>query len=97
MWKSGDFWRICDRCGFKFRSSQTIKTWDGLWVCSGDFESRHPQDFVRGTKDTITVPEPRPDSTTFIRGDAYILVDQAQFTSQDGGKFRVFELPAVDV
>ncbi len=58
---AGDFWRICDRCGFKFRSSQTYRTWDGLYVCREDFETRHPQDFVRGRRDNQAVPNPRPE------------------------------------
>lgn len=65
---AGDFWRICDRCGFKYRASQTQKTWDGLWVCRADFETRHPQDFVRGRKDIQNVPEPRPESADVFIG-----------------------------
>lgn len=64
----GDFWRICDRCGFKTRSSMTYRTWDGLYVCSEDFETRHPQDFVRGTKDLQNVPNPRPEPVNSIIG-----------------------------
>lgn len=64
----GDFWRICDRCGFKYRSSQTYRTWDGLYVCHADFETRHPQDFVRGRKDLQNVPNPRPDSSPVFIG-----------------------------
>lgn len=65
---SGDFWRICDRCGFKKRASQTFKTWDGLYVCSEDFETRHPQDFVRGLRDNQNVPNPRPEPTDALVG-----------------------------
>ena len=62
-----DFWRVCQVCGFQYRSSQTRKRWDGLWVCLPDFEERHPQDFVRGRKDNENVPEPRPEPiTTYI-------------------------------
>jgi hypothetical protein len=57
----GDFWRICEECGFKMRASQTKKRWDGLIVCDADFEERHPQDFVRGVIDRQTVPDPRPE------------------------------------
>ena len=57
----GDFWRICDVCGFKCRSSETSKRWDGLIVCREDFETRHPQDFVRGRLDRQNVPDPRPE------------------------------------
>jgi len=59
---AGDFWRICDRCGLKVRQSTTKKTWDQLWVCAATcWETRHPQDFVRGRTDRMSVPEPRPE------------------------------------
>lgn len=64
----GDPWKICDRCGFAYRASQTFKTWDGLYVCSEDFETRHPQDFVRGRKDRQNVPGARPEPVDNIIG-----------------------------
>lgn len=65
---SGDFWRICDHCGNKKRASQTFRTWDGLYVCSEDFETRHPQDFVRGRKDNQNVPNARPEPLDNVGG-----------------------------
>jgi hypothetical protein len=56
----GDFYRICDRTGFKVRASKTRKQWDNLIVRLESFEPRQPQDFVRGVPDNQTVPEPRP-------------------------------------
>lgn len=64
----GDFWRICEECGFKMRSSQTRKRWDGLMVCDADFEERHPQDFVKGTIDRQNVPDPRPEAVNNFIG-----------------------------
>jgi hypothetical protein len=64
----GDFWRICDECGFKMRASQTRKRWDGLMVCDADFEERHPQDFVRGMIDRQNVPDPRPEPVDNVIG-----------------------------
>lgn len=61
-YRAGDHNVICDRCGFKFHSSQTKKTWDNLIVCLDDFETRHPQDFVRGLKDRQNVIDPRPEA-----------------------------------
>ncbi len=61
-YRAGDHNVICDRCGFKFHSSQTRKTWDNLIVCLEDFETRHPQDFVRGRKDRQNVIDPRPEA-----------------------------------
>ena len=64
----GDYWKICDRCGFRKRSSETFRTWDGLYVCREDFESRHPQDFVRGRKDLQNVPDARPEPVDNLVG-----------------------------
>lgn len=62
-YRPGDFWRICDRCGFKKRASETKKEWTGLIVCSDEcWEPRHPQDFVRGRRDRQTVTNPRPEA-----------------------------------
>lgn len=69
MYIAGNFWRICDVCGFKVRASQTRKQWDGLIVCLKDFEERHPQDFVRGRKDIQNVPEPRPEPIDTLIGN----------------------------
>jgi hypothetical protein len=60
---SGDWKAICDVCGRTFKASQIRKRWDGLMVCSSDFETRHPQDFVRGVVDTQVVPWNRTQST----------------------------------
>lgn len=65
---AGDFWRICDRCGFKTRASKTRKQWDGMIVCLADFEERHPQDFVTGRADEQNVPDPRPEPVDTLIG-----------------------------
>ena len=64
--KPGDYWISCDRCGEDYRRSQTRKEWNGLVVCRNCWESRHPQDMVRGKKDVIAPqgdvrPEPTED------------------------------------
>lgn len=73
----GDFWRMCDRCGFKFRASQTFRTWDGLYVCNDDFETRHPQDFVKGRKDLQNVPNPRPEPVDTVIGPLLTTISTA--------------------
>lgn len=62
-YKKGDHKAICDRCGFLFKASELKKTWDGFYVCREDFETRHPQDFLKGVKDDPSVPWTRPEST----------------------------------
>lgn len=59
-WIPGDPWVICDRSGLKVRMSDTRKEWNGLRVAKAFYEPRHPQDFVRGRKDDMRVPDARP-------------------------------------
>jgi hypothetical protein len=61
FYEPGGFWRDCQRCGFKHRNYDTKKEWTGLIVCEECWETRHPQDFVRGVKDRQRVPDPRPE------------------------------------
>ena len=56
----GDHNAICDSCGRKFKASDLKKRWDGLYVCSDDWEPRHSLDFVRSYPDKITVDWNRP-------------------------------------
>ena len=77
---SGDWNAICDRCGKQFKFSRLKKTWDGLWVCSRDWEPRHPQDFVRGIKDDQHAPVTRPDAPdTFVAGAEALVVPPFTF------------------
>lgn len=66
-WESGKWNALCDVCGFKFKSSDLRKRWDGLMVCDDDWETRHPQDFIRAITDEYPLPWTRPDpGDTFI-------------------------------
>lgn len=70
-YRPGEWLVICDRCGFRYYSSQLQKEWTGLYTCKGPgtigcWEPRHPQDFVRGVMDNQNVPWKRPGSDTFV-------------------------------
>jgi len=70
-----DYPMRCDVCGFRYPSSQIKRRWDGLYACIHDWESRQPQDFVRGRKDRQQVPVVRNDDidltdTTTLNADA---------------------------
>lgn len=56
----GEFYRICDRTGFKVRAPHTSEEWTGRIIRNRSWEERQPQDYVRGVPDDQTVPEPRP-------------------------------------
>ena len=66
-YRPGDNWVLCDVCGFKHYASDTRKRWDGLRVCRADYETRDPQDFVKGRKDQQRVSVSRPEpADTFV-------------------------------
>ena len=50
-----------------FKSNELQLRWDGLMVCSGDWEPRQPQDFVHGVADKQVPPFARPEqSDSFV-------------------------------
>ncbi len=67
-YKPGTWNVICDVCGFQFKSDQIKKRWDGLMVCSDDFEHDHPQKYLRVyTEKSLNVPFIRSDpSDNFV-------------------------------
>lgn len=75
LYEPGNFYRICDECGFKVRASETRKRWDGKIVCTKDWEVRHPQDFVRGRIDRQRVPQPRPEAPDAFLTDNEVTAD----------------------
>jgi hypothetical protein len=62
-YNDGNWNAICDECGKKFKFSQLKKRWDGLFVCEREWEPRHPQDFVKGIRDNMSVPISRPEAS----------------------------------
>lgn len=58
---AGQWNAICDRCGFKFKSSELREDWQGLMVCSKDFETRHPQSLIKTTTESAFPSWTRPE------------------------------------
>jgi len=59
----GEWSTICDVCGRKFRNQDLRQRWDGLKTCSDDWETRQPQDFVRGVADYQAPVWTRPEAS----------------------------------
>jgi hypothetical protein len=59
-------WNVhCDVCGFKFKSGQIRKRWDGLMVCSADWETDHPQKYIKVNETSQIVPYVRKESSDY--------------------------------
>lgn len=70
---AGRHWLTCDVCGFVIDSREARERWDGAVVCPEDWESRHPQDFVRGREDEQYAGWPqRPDDDGYSVAPDYI-------------------------
>lgn len=75
-YRRGDFNAICDRCGQKFKASQLKRTWNGLRVCSYDFEERNAQDFVRAVRPDSAPYGAKPlGEYTFLEADEVTAAD----------------------
>jgi hypothetical protein len=61
MYIPKDYYMICERTGMKYRRSEMVKEWTGLWVHKDVHQPRHPQDFVRGVPDDPSVSPTLPD------------------------------------
>lgn len=59
--KSGSWNAVCDLCSGKFKADDLKKRWDGLIVCAKDWESDHPQKYIRVRSDPKPVPFIRTD------------------------------------
>lgn len=89
----GNYWVMCDRCGFDFRVRETRKTCDNLLVCKKCWEPRHPQEYVKGKFDKVAVPIARPETTetlytttlngAILKGVKTITVDSVAHIEED--------------
>lgn len=63
----GDYWMVCEVCGFEYRSSRMRKRWDGANVCEKDWEQRHPQEFMTYVSDDKqSVPNSSPEPADYF-------------------------------
>lgn len=51
-----------DYNGLIYYDDEMVKLWNGLWVHHSEFETRHPQEFVRAPVTTTVVHNIRQDS-----------------------------------
>ena len=70
--KSGSYNVICDVCGRKYKNTDVKKRWDGLLVCSKDYELRHIADFIKPPTERNNVKDPRPEQADIFVDVTYI-------------------------
>ena len=72
FYKPGRWNAICDVCGFRFKSDELKKRWDGLMTCSADWGLDHPQKFLRVREDRSSVPWVRDEPADQFKTICYL-------------------------
>jgi hypothetical protein len=80
----------CDNTGLRVLSGDVRKQWDGLLVWKGQFDERHPQEFVRGVVDNFAVRDARPEAPMSV-----VLATGSEIDEQSTGAF--IELLRLDI
>lgn len=62
----GDYYLLCEVCGFKKRRSEVAMRWDGAMVCAEDYEERHPLDLIQPKADQQNVLDARYADPVFV-------------------------------
>ena len=62
-WRVGRHLVVDDESGLTYYDDEVRKVWDGSIRHKSQFETRHPQEFVKAKKDPFPLKEVRPDVT----------------------------------
>ena len=84
QYKSGDWLVICDVCSKQIHGSKAKHRWDGLVVCSDDWEPRHEQDFLKVRQDKLTVPFSRPEPPDQFVTVNYVVGESCTYINSTG-------------
>lgn len=75
---------ICEASGRKFPLSELVRQWDGAMVHYRFVDKRNPQDFVRGRKERIALPNARPEPPDAFVALPLVGIDGPFLISQEG-------------
>lgn len=63
----GDYFLLCDQCGFKRRRSECAKDWEGKMVCAATcLDERNPQDYIQPRADRQAVVDARYAEPVYV-------------------------------
>lgn len=67
VYVAGDFYLLCDICGFKKRRSECSKDWEGKLVCTSTcLDERNPQDYIQPQPERQSVLDARYAEPVFV-------------------------------
>lgn len=63
----GDWFLLCDICGFKKRRSECSKDWEGKMVCTATcLDERNPQETLKPRGEAQSVPDARYADPVYV-------------------------------
>lgn len=77
VYLAGDFYLLCEVCGFKRRRSEALERWDGAIVCAphvrgGCYEEEHPLDRIQIPNEEQNVLDARYAAPTFVDDGSWV-------------------------
>jgi hypothetical protein len=76
VYVSGDYYLLCDTCGFKKRRSECAKDWEGKMVCMATcLDERNPQDYIHARAERQAVVDARYAEPTYVSNASYVASD----------------------
>ena len=95
----GNWKAICESCGRIVKASDLQRRWDGYMVDERCFETRQPQDFVRGVADYQAPPFTRPEQSNVYIPVTIIYDNYGQLliqpiTSTDNSSITILIVPS---
>ena len=71
-YRPGDYYAICDQCGFRYFASEMKMQWNNLFTCPQCYEEKHPQ-YVDPKplheKQRVTIHRPEQSDVFLAPGD----------------------------
>lgn len=73
----GEWNVVCQRCGFKYKSSMLRREWTGLMVCETCWEPKHPQLMIKVPEEKISPPwkSPEPEDQFVPSLPSYLITE----------------------
>ena len=91
-WQSGRWLVIDDESGLTHYSDEVIRLWDGSYRRKDQYETRHPQEFIRAKNDPQPIPFVRPDTeSSAISNTQSIYVGQTTVLTPVGPASHLFD------
>lgn len=86
----GDWLVVDDITGFTIYASESVKLWDGRITHVSNFETRHPQEFIKARRDPKPVPFVRTEPLAVLASSYSSFIGQTDIPTPIGPATHIF-------